>query len=366
MSVLRLSMIVASLARGGIGRTVVTLANGLAASGVLVDLLVADGDSPYMNMLTDGVQILPIPTTHLLFGLPTLVRYLRRVRPQALLTHIERIDALALRARALSGVRVPVFSTLHTHLGRFLGQLKPAKREAHLKLMRLAYPRNDGLISVSAPVAEDAAALLGLPSSRFDVIHNPIASASLQARAGEDPGHPWLAAGEPPVLLAVGRLETVKDFPNLLEDHARLRRDRPCRLLILGEGSQRRALQAQAERLGTAADVQLPGFVANPYAYMSRAAVLVSSSLWEGFGNVLVEAMACGTPVVATDCPGGPAGILENGRHGRLVAVGDARALADAVTDTLAAPLPAAQLQAAAARYDVARSVAHYRSRLGL
>lgn len=166
--------------------------------------------------------------------------------------------------------------------------------------------------------------------------------------------------GAPPVILAVGRLQRQKDFPTLIRAFARLRQQRPCRLLILGEGSGRPGLERLLRELGLEQAVALPGFVANPYPYMARASLLVLSSAWEGSPNVLTEAMALGTPVVATDCPSGPAEILQQGRFGPLAPVGDAEALAAAMAATLDAPLPAATLRAAVSDYQAERSAERY------
>jgi glycosyltransferase involved in cell wall biosynthesis len=170
---------------------------------------------------------------------------------------------------------------------------------------------------------------------KIKVIYNPVITPELFARAEEPLDHPWFRPGEPPVVLGVGRLTQAKDFPTLIRAFALVRKERPARLMILGEGEERPKLEALVRELRLEEDVALPGFVDNPYKYMKRAAVFVLSSRWEGFGIVLVEAMALGTPVVATDCPSGPAEILENGKWGRLVPPGDPEALAKAILDTL-------------------------------
>jgi glycosyltransferase involved in cell wall biosynthesis len=155
------------------------------------------------------------------------------------------------------------------------------------------------------------------------------------------------------VILGAGRLTAQKDFPTLIRAFALARAAQPMRLILLGEGELREPLRALAADLGIAAQVDLPGFVENPYAFMSRAHVFVLSSAWEGFGLVLVEAMACGTPVVSTDCPAGPAEILMGGRFGRLVPVGDAGAMAEAIRATLADPLPADRLRSRAGDFSL-------------
>jgi glycosyltransferase involved in cell wall biosynthesis len=169
-------------------------------------------------------------------------------------------------------------------------------------------------------------------------VYNPVVTPELLAQAEAIAPHPWLQDGGPPVVLGVGRLVDQKGFATLLEAVARLRRERPLRLLVLGEGRRRGALERQARRLGLGADFALPGFAPNPFAYMARAGVFVLSSVYEGLPGVLIQALACGCPVVSTDCPDGPREILAGGEYGPLVPVGDAAALAAAIGRVLDAP----------------------------
>jgi glycosyltransferase involved in cell wall biosynthesis len=157
-------------------------------------------------------------------------------------------------------------------------------------------------------------------------------------QAKQPVSHPWFEQNRLPVILAVGRLTKAKDYPTLFRAFSLVRQVRPAKLLILGEGEERSNLERLAIELGIQNDVSMPGFVDNPFAFMAKASVFVLSSAWEGFGNVLVEALACGCPVVATDCRSGPREILDNGRYGRLVPVGDHEALAKAILETLDNP----------------------------
>jgi len=359
-------MVLADLAKGGIGKMRVRLANEFARCGVAVDLVLARADSPYLSLVGPGVDVQSIGTSHALLSLPGLVRYLRGRRPDVVLTQRIRVNVAVLRARRLAGVRVPIWTTINTNESAQLASLRPEKARKHLALLRHYYPRNDGLIAISDGVADDAARLIQVPRERFVTIYNPTVSPDLVDRSLEPLGHPWFRPGQPPVILGVGRLEPQKDFATLVDAFARVRAAHHCRLVILGEGEMRSALESQIQRLGIGMDVQLPGFVDNPYAWMARSAVFAFSSRWEGFGNALVEAMACGTPVVSTDCPDGPREILADGRYGRLVPVGDAEALADAIAATLVAPLHGDFLRAAADRFTLARSALRYLQVLGL
>jgi glycosyltransferase involved in cell wall biosynthesis len=312
------------------------------------------------------VRIVNVFTSNAVTGIPIIAAYLLRARPRVMLSQRIRVNALALRARALIHARTRMYVTANTNMTRELEALRPEKRARHLALMRRYFPRNDGIIAVSRGVADDLARLIDWPAERIRVAPNPVVTPELQVLARAPLDHPWFAPGAPPVVLGVGRLEPQKDFPTLLRAFARVRSRHPCRLMILGEGKRRDELQLLAGELGVAEDVQLPGFAKNPYAYMARAALFVLSSRWEGSPNSLTEALALGAPLVSTDCPDGPREILEGGLHGPLVPVGDIEALALAMTQTLSHPPDRAQLQAAAQRYTLERSATAYIEALGL
>jgi glycosyltransferase involved in cell wall biosynthesis len=227
-------------------------------------------------------------------------------------------------------------------------------------LFRLFYPWADAIVAVSQAAAQDIATLSGIPHERVKVIYNPIMTPSLLEKAQEAPEHPWFTGGQPPVILAVGRLFKVKDFATLIRAFALVRQQCPARLLILGEGEERLALEALTHALSVQEDVAMPGFAANPYAYMKHAAVFVLSSLSESFSNVVVEAMAVGTPVISTDFAGGTREILDNGRYGALVPVGDAQAMATAICAALDEPPDVAALQRRAGDFSLEKSFAQY------
>jgi glycosyltransferase involved in cell wall biosynthesis len=361
-----LAVLVASLFHGGVGKMRVHLINEIARRGHRVDLLIAEEDSPYMDRVDPQVRVVNVRTTNAVTGVPFVAAYLLLRRPRVMLSQRIRVNALALRARALARVDTRMFVTANTNMTRELEALRPEKRARHLALMRRYFPRNDGIIAVSRGVAADLAQLINVPAADIKVAPNPVVTPELDEMARAPLDHPWFAPGEPPVILGVGRLEPQKDFPTLLRAFAKLRAQRPCRLVILGEGKLRAELERLAGELGVASDVQLPGFMKNPYAYMAHAALFVLSSRWEGSPNSLTEALALGTPLVSTDCPDGPREILEDGRHGPLVPVGDVEALLGAMLQTLADPPAREYLRAAAQRYTLERSASAYIEALGL
>jgi len=222
----------------------------------------------------------------------------------------------------------------------------------------LAYRRARRVVAVSAGVADDLAQFGALPPGQVQVIHNPVFSTDLDSLAARAPDHAWFAPGGPPIVLAAGRLHRQKGFDTLLRAFAQVRAETDCRLIILGEGEERSALETQAEALGLRYDIDLPGFHPNPFALMARAGAFVLSSRWEGFPNALVEAMACGAPVVATDCPSGPREIAQG--LAPLVPVDDVRALAGALAPTLRRRPDTAALRARARSFSVEAAAGRY------
>ncbi len=351
---------------GGVERMLINLVRGMVDQGVSVDLVMVRTDSPHLAELPAQVRLVRLRATHTLLAVPELARYLRARRPAVLLVAKDRAGRAAVLARMLAGIDTRILVRLGTTLSSAMAERSSLSRWLRYKPIRLLYPHIDRIIAVSEGVAEDTARIARIARARITVIRNPVITPQLYAGAAAPCPHPWLAAGEPPVILAAGRLQRQKDFPTLIRAFAQVRALKDCRLMILGEGAARPRLEALVSECALNKVVAMPGFQANPYAFLSRAALFVLSSAWEGSPNVLTEAMALGIPVVATDCPSGPAEILDGGRYGPLVAVGDAAGLAQAMLAMLAKPTPAAMVQGAVAQYTQSRSVGRYLDVLGL
>lgn len=367
MSGTDLAILMESLYTGGVGKMRLHLMNEIAARGFSVDLVLADMSSPYMPMVHPAVRKVKIASADGLKGVPSMAWYLARTRPKVMLTQRVRLNVLALRARQLIGSDTRIVVTVNVNMSSKFEDQSPQKRARQIEHLQKWFPKNDGIISVSTGVAEDAAQLIGIPVERIRVIQNPTITPDLLPRAAEPLDHPWFQPGQPPVMLGVGRLMREKDFPTLIRAFALVRAKRPCRLLILGEGPDRASLEALVAELGLGEDVALPGFITNPYAYMARAAMFVLSSTREGSPNALTEALAVGTPLVSTDCPNGPPDVLEGGRHGLLVPMRDPPALAAAMEQTLERPTGDRESRMASARrYTVERSATLYLHALSL
>ena len=350
----------------GIGRVICNLANGAVGHGVPVDLLVSHADSADLALLDAGVRVVTLGAHQGRAAVARLADYLERERPAVLLGNREWANRQALAARRRAAVPVRIAFRVGSPPSAGLARRHWPSRAWHRARLRQTYRQADQVIANSHGVSADVLALTGLGADLLATLKNPSIPADLDRLASAAAPHPWLEQRDKPVVLAAGRLVDVKDFVTLLRAFAALRQQRPARLIILGEGPERGALLSLAEQLGMAQDVALPGFSINPVAWMARAALFVLSSRYEGSPNVLIEALACGTPAVSTDCPHGPREILDHGRWGRLVPVGDVPALAAAMAVTLDAPLPAETLRAAMAPYRVDTAARAYLAALGL
>jgi glycosyltransferase involved in cell wall biosynthesis len=283
-----------------------------------------------VNEVHENVNVVDLKAGGVLKSLPALIRYLRKAQPAALLSAMDHSNIIALWANILTRAQARVVVSVHNTLSM---SVKHSNNRARLipYIARWCYGWADGVVAVSRGVADNLSNTIELPREKIRVIYNPVVVPELFQMARESVEHKWFRDGGLPVILSTGRLTAQKDYPTLLLAFSLVIKACPARLVILGEGEERTSLEAMVRDLGIEDVVDLPGFVKNPYAYMSKAAVFVLSSAWEGFGNVLVEAMAVGTPVVATNCPSGPAEILENGKYGQLVKVGDAEAMAEGI-----------------------------------
>jgi glycosyltransferase involved in cell wall biosynthesis len=346
---------------GSTAKIAARLANGFAARGVAVDLLVTASRAPIPEATAPKVRVVPMGRMGLLTRVPAMALYLRRARPEAVLTHRIREDVFTLKAARLAGTGTPVFVTVHGRMSVKLDHVAGWKGQRRRAEVRRWYPQNRGIVAISEDTAADLRTLLE-PAAPVTTIPNPIITPEVAALAAAPVDHPWFSRlGEgPPVLVFAGRLEVEKDLPTLLRAFARLRAERDCRLLIIGDGRLRAEIEALRSALGLTDAVDLPGWAPNPYPYLRRAALVVLSSIWDALPTVLIEALALGTPVVSTACGAGPREILEAGRYGPLVPPRDPEALAAAMAQTLAAPLPSAFLKTGAERYEASRNADRY------
>jgi glycosyltransferase involved in cell wall biosynthesis len=335
----RTALFLPVLEGGGAERMMVNLAGGFARRGLPVDLVLVRARGPYLASVPAQVRIVELRSSRTSTSALALASYLRRERPSALLSTLHLANVVAIAAKRLARVDTHTVVRQSNTLTVGSGSKRRPLSRLVCFLVRRAFPWADGIIAVSHAVAEDLSYVTRIPGESIMVIPNPVVTAELFQQARESPDHPWFVPGALPVVLGVGRLTRQKDFPTLLQAFARVQRDCPSRLVILGDGAERPALERLTRQLGVEHNVSLPGFVSNPFAFMARAAVFASSSAWEGLPGALIQALACGTPCVASDCPGSRE-VLGNGRYGSLVPIGDVSALAATIAAMLQQPRP--------------------------
>ncbi|MDX1540308.1 MAG: glycosyltransferase [Geminicoccaceae bacterium] len=321
---------------GGVQNKRIVLANALNERGFDIACVLPEAIGPFLEQRHERVDLVDLGTRNPLKVIWRLASYLRRTRPAVLISSQQHTNIAALIARLLARSDVPIAITQHNALSELYRQSRRRSiRWVLPRLSRLLLRRAERVVAVSAGVADDLAEVAGLARGQIEVIYNPVVTPDIATRAAAPSGHPWLDEKDQPVVLSAGNLIPIKDFPTLFRAFARARQQRPMRLVMLGEGVERDALERLGNELGVAGDIDFTGFTRNPYAFMARADLFALSSQAEGLSNVIVEALACGCPVVATDCRFGPGEILQGGRFGRLVTVGDATALSNAILDTL-------------------------------
>ena len=379
-----LAIFIPSLEGGGVARVMLHLAKAFAASGHQVDLLLCEAKGAFLDTVPPTIKIIDLKPTSswmsrllILAGNPSLIlalllpilfakkppktirylseltTYLVQEHPDALLSAKTHANLVAIWAKSHAASQTRVVVSERSTMSTVIQNSRKWRWRFVQPLIQKVYPKADLVTAVSEGVADDVSSCAGLPPARVTIIYNPILTDHINAQARLHIPHPWFETTAIPIILGVGRLVPAKDFSTLVKAFARIHSIRPARLVILGEGRERQRLESLATQLGITSDFLLPGFETNPYAYMSRSTVFVLSSLLEGLPNALIEALACGCPVVSTNCRSGPQEILADGDFGALVPVGDDHAMADAILATLEHPPKRERLRARAAEFDI-------------
>lgn len=333
----RIAFFIPSCHGGGAERVMVTFANSFAKRGVLTDLVVCSLSGPYVNEIDKQVNVFDLKTVHASRSLPALLKYIHDNEPKAMISSNPETNIFAIIAKWLSGKNLTL-AVREPNTPSVAGKIKnssfPFKSFLIAVLRRMLYKYADLIIAPSKGVAYDLIKNKIAPESKVYVIYNPVDIEMIHDKMKEPVSHPWLE-GPVPVILSAGRLTKQKDFSTLIKAFGIVTDITPCKLIILGEGEQRKELETLVQELKLEGKVHMPGFVGNPFAFMARSSLFVLSSAWEGLPNVLIQAMACGMPVVATDCPSGPREILDDGKYGDLVPPGDPEKLAEAICRNL-------------------------------
>jgi glycosyltransferase involved in cell wall biosynthesis len=333
-------MVIHSLRGGGSERVAVNLLRGLDKHEFSLTLVLYEAIFDYPLPGDVDVIILDIPSTRNIFKLASnfirkivrLAVVIRKTNPDIVFSLLTSTNITVILAKVLSRVRCKMIASEHTHPSVNI------KNEPYggitRYLMKHAYPKADRIIAVSEGIRKDLIEAFNLPGEKIKVIYNPVDIQEIETLSWEEPDHPWFHDGLP-IIVSMGRLTKQKGYPFLIKAFSTVRQSFHCRLLIIGKGEDEGSLARMVKSLGMEGDVQFLGFQRNPFKYMARSSVFVLSSLYEGLGNVIVEAMALGLPVISTDCPSGPSEIIEDSKSGLLVPVKDEKALTQAIVDVL-------------------------------
>ena len=361
-----LAVFLATSGHSGVDRVMKNLIREVAARGIPVDLLRTKIHGPRFDGPVSGVRTIDFSARHVHGCLPSLVRYLNKEQPAALLTDKDRVNRTAIVARWISGADTRLVVRTGTTVTANLWDRHGVERRLQHFSMKWLYAKADAVIFPSRYAADDFLRFTGLPETFVHVAPSPVIDDRFLNLIEAPLNHTWFEAGAPPVILGVGELTERKDFPTLIRAFQMVRRQRECRLMVLGEGRERKRLESLVSELGLAEDVSLTGFIENPYPFLRRAAVFVLASRYEGAPVVLMEALGAGVNMVATDCPGGSAEILEYGALGSLVPVGDPVAMAREILHRLDHPIDPLKLKGASRRYGAAYCTDRYLEILGM
>ena len=355
----RIAIILPTLQGGGAEIVNLILAREFIARGHTVDFVLMQAKGELLQQVPAGCEVLGLEAARFRNGLLPLVRYLRKRRPDALLASMWPLTGLANLALLLARGAANFVAVEHCNL-ETTPQIGFFERRILRRFGWLCYGRAVAVVAVSQGAAGALARSTGLHGERVTVIHNPSRSFDESTPPGEDAAIlNWWSAGQGRIL-AIGALKEEKDYATLFRGFAKLCERRQARLVVLGEGRQRNSLTALAQQLGISDNLRMPGFCGNPFPFLQRCDAFATASRSEGFCNVILEALACGAPVVSTDCNYGPGEILENGAFGRLVPVGDAAALAEALDETLSTTHDCAMLRRRAAEFSPAAIADRY------
>ena len=332
---MKIALFMPSLAGGGAERVMISLANELVQRGFDVDLIVSYAKGEYHNQIHGSVNFIDFKVNRVLKATPKLIQYVKEVNPQVILSTIWHANIITILVKLLTGSPGIVVIRETNQISKSKQSLSPLLSRLMCPLVNFFYPFADVIIAPSNGVADDLSKLGRIQRKKINVIYNPIFLKAIEAQAREEPSHPWLVPKTEPVFIAVGSLTEQKGFSTLLESFFLVNKQIISRLIILGEGPLRQELEARALELGIHKKVDFHGFIENPFSLMASSDVFVLSSKWEGLPNVLIQAVSLGMRIVATDCTSGPQEILDNGKFGTLVEVGNIKMLSSAMLSSL-------------------------------
>ena len=353
---------------GGAERYVVNLSKGLSSQGYQVEVVTQSTEGPFVADLPDQVSVYSISYPHLpILGSLTsalpLYTYFKSEKPDNFISVMNHANIPSMIAKILSGVDTNMILTEHNNPKLLLSDKNPYQRKDRIvyKLAKHLYPRADVVVGVSEGVT-DALRNIVPSATTTTTIYNPVVSEDITTRSENKPSHRFFDTDVPVILGA--KPEAQKNIPMLIKSFSRLIERVDANLVVVGTGEQTELVQQQAEELGISSSVDVCGFVPDIYPYLGSADIFASTSDWEGLPTIHIEALACGTPVVSTDCPSGPREILRDGEYGTLVPTGDVEKFSQALEETLQSPPNEMKLLERADDFSISKSAKQYESLL--
>ncbi len=334
-SLKKITIFIQNLDGGGAEKVIVNLIKSFIKRNIEIDLILAKAEGVLIKELPTKVRIINLNKNSILYSIPDLIKYIKNEKPEVILSTLDHVNVATIIARKLSKIDSKLILRLSSTITADIKNNTFIKRIILPHLIKILYPLADRIIAISKETYNDLQKIVKINPQKVKIIYNPIDISEISSKANEEVSHPWFNKGEPPVIISAGRLNKAKDYPTLLKAFSIVHKKLPSRLMILGKGEEENNLKKLAYKLRIEKDFYLKGFEENPFKYMKRASVFVLSSKWEGLPNVLIEALALKIPIVSTNCKSGPSEILENGKWGRLVEVGDYHAMAEAIIETL-------------------------------
>ncbi len=352
MSRKKITFFIPSLRGGGAERVFVNLANEFANNGFDVDLVLVQKEGPYLGEVDKKIKIIDLKSKRVLFALIPLIFYLRKNKPSHILSTLTHANIIAIIAKKISLVNSKIIIRQEIYFSSI-----PSNK---LKLIAsFVYRKSDVVVALSKDMADNLIKNININKNQLVVINNPIIE-KIEKEFSDVISHPFFRNKEGKIILSIGRLSEQKDFRNLILSFSQIREESNAKLIILGEGDERINLNKLIKELNLEEYIDMPGFINNPYKYMANSDLFVLSSKYEGFPNVLIESLACGIPIISTDCPSGPREILDDGKYGKLVPVGDVDALAKAIGESLKESVNIKELKERSRDFDIKKIFNEY------
>ena len=339
MNKIDIALFMTSFRGGGAERVMLNLAEEFDALGYRVQIVVVDNAGELKATIPEHIRVVDLEVRRVLRSLIPLRNYLVKNKPRVLLSTQSNANCIAITANLLAFKPTKVFVREANNLTENTGKHGTLIDTSLPFFIRLLYPLASGIIALSKGVADDLSTRAKLNRENIGVIYNPVVNEKLFSQAKEAVDHAWFADKKYPVVIAVGRLTEQKGFAFLIDVIAEVNKDKPVKLIILGEGGLRDQLQSRIKEKNMEACIDMPGFVSNPIAYIEKSDIYILSSHWEGLCNSLVQALSLGKKIVSTDCPSGPNEVLDSGKYGTLVACNNIDQMKTAIINKLTEPL---------------------------